>query len=232
MSQVRIDLFLVDSKQCQSRSQAQDLIKRGFVYVNQTQVMKTSVIIMPTDTVEVVKESLYVSRGADKLEAFIKKIDLNIRDMAAYDIGASTGGFTQILLKYHIKSVETFDVGINQLDPSIRSNVKVLAHENTNILGFTLEKKDLAVIDVSFTSVIPILAYIKPYVSHIIVLVKPQFEQVAKFKDVIRNENEMNKIMKRVTTHIRDLGYHIENEEKSEVKGKKGNQEYFLYLKS
>jgi 23S rRNA (cytidine1920-2'-O)/16S rRNA (cytidine1409-2'-O)-methyltransferase len=229
---MRLDNKLVELELVLSRSKAQDMIKRGYVYVNDLCVFKPSMITKEDDKILLKKEEVYVSRGADKLEGFLKILQLPLHTMHAIDIGASTGGFTQILLKHGVIHVETFDVGYRQMDQAFLNHPKVTVHEQTNILEYPLTHKDLAVIDVSFTSVIPILAYIKPFVSEIICLVKPQFEQTDQFKDVIRNEKQKSRIFERVTSQIKDLGYTIHKSQASEILGKKGNQEFFIYITS
>jgi 23S rRNA (cytidine1920-2'-O)/16S rRNA (cytidine1409-2'-O)-methyltransferase len=227
---MRLDNKLVSLSLVTSRSQGLDLIKRGYVYVNHVCILKPALEVFDHDVIDIKKDIMYVSRGADKLNGFIRTISLPWHTMHAIDIGASTGGFTQVLLHHDIVSVETFDVGYQQLDISLRNHPKITVHEEMNILNYPLTQKDLAVIDVSFTSVIPILTYIKPYITHIIVLVKPQFEQLDAFKDVIRHPKEIERIMSRVTQTIKDLGYHIKRIEASALTGKKGNQEFFMYL--
>lgn len=230
--QMRLDNKLVELDVVSSRSKAQDMIKRGFVYVNDLCVFKPSLITKDSDHIVLKKEEVYVSRGADKLEGFLKILQLPLHTMHAIDIGASTGGFTQILLKHGVIDIETFDVGYNQMDEAFLNHPKVTVHEQTNILNYPLKHKDLAVIDVSFTSVIPILAYIKPFVSEIICLVKPQFEQTEQFTDVIRNEKQKTRIFERVTSQITDLGFTIHKSMASDILGKKGNQEFFIYVTS
>jgi 23S rRNA (cytidine1920-2'-O)/16S rRNA (cytidine1409-2'-O)-methyltransferase len=229
---MRLDNKLVALHLVTSRSKAQDMIKRGFVYVNELCVFKPSMITKEDDHITLKKEEVYVSRGADKLEGFLKILQLPLHTMRAIDIGASTGGFTQVLLKHGVIHIETFDVGYKQMDEAFLNHPKVTVHEQTNILNYPLTYKDLAVIDVSFTSVIQILAYIKPFVSEIICLVKPQFEQTDHFTDVIRNEKQKTRIFERVTSQITDLGFTIHKSMASEILGKKGNQEFFIYVTS
>ena len=227
---MRLDNKLVSEGLVLSRSQGLDLIKRGFVFVNDRCVTKPAYDVLDHDQIDIKKEVIYVSRGADKLVGFLKKVPLTLQGMHAYDIGASTGGFTQVLLLHGVQSVETFDVGFDQLDKSLRHDPNVIVHEQTNVLNYPLQHKDLSVVDVSFTSVLPILAYLKPYSTYVIALIKPQFEQVEAFKDIIKHPLDIQRIMKRVTQSILDLGFHIERLEPSELKGKKGNQEFFVYL--
>ena len=227
---MRLDQSLVVRDLVVSRSQALDLIKRGFVYVNQKQIIKPAFQITDEDLIHIDKAYVYVSRGGDKLYPFITSLELPIYDTIALDIGASTGGFTEVLLSQGAKKVISVDVGKNQLAPHLLTDDRVTPLERTNILSIQTPEHYVCVIDVSFTSIIPILKHIYEQTHHVIVLIKPQFEQQSQFKDVIKNDKQREKIVSRVLDDIIKLGYRVHKIQPSHIQGKKGNQEYFVYL--
>ena len=227
---MRLDQSLVIRDLVVSRSQAIDLIKRGYVFVNEQKVTKPAFQTKEDDFIQIDKNHIYVSRGGDKLYPFITSLQLPIYDTIALDIGSSTGGFTEVLLSLGAKKVICVDVGKDQLAQHLLEDQRVIALEQTNILAIETPVHHLSVIDVSFTSVIPILKHIYQQAHHVIVLIKPQFEQQNQFKDVIKNDNQREKILHRVLDDIKNIGYHVHQIEASHVRGKKGNQEYFVYM--
>jgi 23S rRNA (cytidine1920-2'-O)/16S rRNA (cytidine1409-2'-O)-methyltransferase len=226
---MRLDQFLVDQKLTETRAKAKDLITRGFVFVNGSSISKASYDVKSEDLIKIEKEFQFVSRGGDKLNQFLLDLKLDIKDNVCIDVGASTGGFTQVLLLRGAKKVITYDVGSDQLHPSLRDLKSVDVHESINILDVDIPQHDLMVIDVSFTSVLPILKYVFPYVKILIVLVKPQFEQLSQYKDVIKDEKTRTHLLNHVQKEMMHLGYDILSSKDAVIQGKKGNQET-LYL--
>lgn len=214
-----------------TRSQAQDVIKRGFVSVNGTIIFKPSFQSKDQDLIKLHKEMIFVGRGGDKLLPFIQLINLDLKGKIALDIGASTGGFTQVLLLQGAAHVFAIDVGNNQLDQKLKEDEKVTSLENTNALDLDIPPHDVCVIDVSFTSVIPILKHVYPKAKDVIALIKPQFEQDNDFQTVIKNDTRRLQILTKTLDQITLIGYQIIHQASSSLKGKKGNQEYFVYLK-
>ncbi|MEN2494544.1 MAG: 16S/23S rRNA (cytidine-2'-O)-methyltransferase TlyA [Hyphomicrobiaceae bacterium hypho_1] len=180
----RLDLELVKRGITPSRSRAQDLIRRGFIEVDGALNLKSSTRIRPQNIVCLSQNSpCYVSRGAEKLKAGLEHFKFSVQGRQCLDIGASTGGFTDILLRNGARKVIAIDVGHGQLDNSLRKRPEV-----TNIQGMDARLLNLeiigspanaVVIDVSFISIIKILPSIIPLMSHscwLIMLIKPQFE--------------------------------------------------------
>lgn len=227
---MRLDQSLVKRDFVHSRSQATDLIKRGYVYVNEKKVMKPSFQTEVHDLIYIDKQVFYVSRGGDKLYPFITSLQGSFSGMIGLDIGSSTGGFTEVLLALGVSKVTCVDVGKDQLAKHLLDDKRVTPLEQTNILSINTPPHDICVIDVSFTSIIPILKHIYNQSAHVIALIKPQFEQEGQFKDVIKNEKMRGKIVNNVLSTIKTIGYQIEKIEPSHVLGKKGNQEYFVYM--
>lgn len=228
---MRLDQFLVDQKLTETRAKAKDLINRGFVFVNGHAISKASYDVKQEDFIKIEKEFQFVSRGGDKLNQFLMDLKLDIKDNICIDVGASTGGFTQVLLLRGAKKVITYDVGSDQLHDSLRNLHHVEVHESTNILDVQIPKHDLMVIDVSFTSVLPILKHIAPHVETVIVLVKPQFEQISQYKDIIRDEKTRMHLLNHVQKEMMHLGFEIIEAKDASIQGKKGNQETLYLLK-
>jgi 23S rRNA (cytidine1920-2'-O)/16S rRNA (cytidine1409-2'-O)-methyltransferase len=126
------------------------------------------------------KKTLWVSRSAVKLADYLEKYPISIHGKKCLDIGASTGGFTQVLLSYNADSVVALDVGSSQLHPSLRNIENILSLENTDIREYQSSTHfDIIVTDVSFISlrqIIPSISRLSNYSTHIILLFKPQFE--------------------------------------------------------
>ena len=230
---MRLDQFLVDQDLVETRAKSKDLINRGFVFVNGIAVLKSSYSVKQDDLIKIEKDIQFVSRGGDKLNQFLMDLNINIKDNICIDVGASTGGFTQVLLHHGAKKVLTYDVGKDQLHPMLREDSRVLIHERTNILDVVIPEHDLMVIDVSFTSVIPILKHVMHHATNIIVLVKPQFEQLTQYKYVIKDEKIRQHILDRVEKNMMQLGYTIIMKKDATIQGKKGNQEtlYYIHMK-
>ena len=240
-SKVRLDQLLVERNFARSRENAKAMIMAGVVEVEGFRVDKPGRLV-PVDVRLSIKEKYppYVSRGGLKLEAAIKEFHVPVAEHTFMDVGASTGGFTDCLLRYGAKKVIAIDVGYGQLDWGLRNDQRVEVWERTNIRY--LKKKDLmdevsgAVIDVSFISlklVLPVVSEILTPRALVIALVKPQFEvgreQVGKggvVRDPIARENAVREIAKYSET----LGWKVAGILPSPILGPKGNQEYLLYL--
>lgn len=235
---MRLDIYLVENQMARSRSHAQDLIKRKLVKVNSQVICKPKYEVSEADCVKMERVEDFVSRSANKLEGFLQDIALEIEACVCFDIGSSTGGFTQVLLQKGAAKVYAVDVGHNQLAQNLKDDPRVVSLE-----GYDAKKQlpikqkfDLASIDVSFTSARPILLNLKQYASKdakIILLFKPQFEGDTKTvgaKKIVSEENI--KIIKSAFQNwLLEHNFKIENYADSVLKGKKGNQEG-LYLLS
>jgi len=183
----------------------------------------------------------YVSRGGIKLEAALETFDVGVKGRLLMDVGASTGGFTDCLLRHGAARVIALDVGYGQLDWGLRNDPRVVVMERTNIRH--LEKERLpfvpegAVIDVSFISlrlVLPKVTELLTSDSFVIALVKPQFEAGREFVGkggVVRDKSLQEKIVKEIEGLSQRLGWTSKGYIASPILGPKGNQEYLLYLK-
>lgn len=231
---MRLDNYIVIKEQLESRSKATDLIKTGEVFVNDKAVTKPGYEVSESDVVFVRKVLPYVSRGGYKLEDAIKSYHLDFNGKTMIDVGSSTGGFTDCALKHGAKKIDCYDVGTDQLHESLRNLKEVSLHENTNILDVTFDTfADYVTIDVSFTSVKPIITHLKDMNATFIVLVKPQFEVGQKHlkNGIVKDEKKQIEVVLGMISYMKDLGFTYIGHKKSDLIGKKGNQEYLLIMK-
>jgi len=215
-----------------TRSQFSDYIKRGFVTVNDKVILKPAFEVTTNDVVIFNKAEVFVSRGGEKLTHAIEVFDVSLKNKVVVDVGASTGGFTQTALNFGAKHVFAYDVGTNQMVDRLKKDPRVSSYEQTNILDVIIPPNDLCVIDVSFTSVLPILSHLKGYTNEMIILLKPQFETTKDKlkKGVLKSEKEVALIIEKTTKHIKLLGFQIIGFTPSPITGKAGNQEYLIHI--
>lgn len=183
MKKVRLDDLLVSRGYAESTHHALALVMAGQVFVSDERASHAGVSIASDADVRVIAERRFVSRGGYKLDAALDRFDVNVRGVRAIDVGASTGGFTHVLLKRGAASVVALDVGYGQLDWSLRSDERVTTFDRTNVKDVDPEgigaPFDLLVTDVSF---IPLSSIAEKLVSlvrgdgDLVALVKPQFE--------------------------------------------------------
>jgi 23S rRNA (cytidine1920-2'-O)/16S rRNA (cytidine1409-2'-O)-methyltransferase len=228
---MRLDQYLNQHQMVKSRSQATDLIKRGIVLVDDEIIYKTGFEIL-NQSVKIIEEARFVSRGGEKLMQALVDFNLVFNDKIVIDIGSSTGGFTDCALQHGAKLVYAYDVGYEQMDSELKKNTKIILNEQTNILDVSMPLNDIIVIDVSFTSIKPILNHIKDNYKEVVALIKPQFEAGhIKFKQgVLKDLKKHKDILDDVLTYAASLGFNLSGLEKSNLKGKSGNQEYILYM--
>ena len=183
-------------------------------------------------------ENIYVSRAAFKLKSFIDEYKINISNKTCLDIGASAGGFSQVLLEYDALKVVAIDVGSDQLNPILKQNPKLKYYENTDIRAFKSDESfDIVLCDVSFISIEKILFCINNFAKDLIILLfKPQFEVGKNIKrnkkGVIKNKDIILKSKNNFEKQCQKLNWDLKISAKSSLKGKEGNEEYFyLYSK-
>lgn len=236
MSRQRLDVELVRRGLVQSRSQAENYIKLGDVYVNKKVVQKAGTPVSETDVIELKSAGQYVSRAGLKLASVAEKLDVGFRDMVVLDVGSSTGGFTDYALQHGAKKVFAVDVGTDQLHPSLRSDPRIELHEKTDIRDFVpSEPIDIVVVDVSFISlrdILPHVTRIVPASAQIVAMLKPQFEagRGQTNKGVIKN----NAVRRRILADFElwaERYFVIADKRDSEVAGQKGNVERFYLLR-
>ncbi len=241
MSKTRLDVYITEQGMAPSREKAKAYIMSGIVFVNNQKVDKAGATVSETDVVEVRgKKMPYVSRGGYKLEKAVSSFGINLLDKICMDAGASTGGFTDCMLKNGAKKVYSVDVGYGQLAWELRTNDKVINLERTNIRYLTEElvpeKVDFISVDLSFISLKLILPVIKEFLSengHIMCLIKPQFEagreKVGK-KGVVRDKAVHREVIEEIYNFSESIGLFAHGLDFSPIKGPEGNIEYLIYL--
>lgn len=234
---LRIDQAMVQRRLVLSRERAQSLIADGLVFVNGKAVAKPAQKVAAEDEIEIRGESCpYVSRGGFKLEKALKAFDVDVRGKICVDIGASTGGFTDVLLRNGAGHVFAVDVGTAQLDPKLDADPRVSKMEQTNARTLTADdfpmKIDLAVMDVSFISIEKILPALKDVLGkngRLISLIKPQFEAGKALlgkKGVISKPEVHEKVLQTLCTNAAELGWRLRAIEFSPISGTQGNIEF------
>lgn len=233
---LRLDELLVRKKLVTTKSQAKQLIEKGKVSCAGRVVSKAGYPVDEEAEVSVAAGEQYVSRGAYKLEAAIKQFKIDPKDKVIADIGASTGGFTDYLLKNGAKKVYTIDVGTDQLHPSLKTNPRVINMEGVNIreLEELPENIDFAVVDLSYISLRLTLPNISKITNGpIIALLKPQFEAgpgVVGKDGVIKDQEKVETIVTEFKDWCATENLPVSKLIPSPITGKKGNHEYLILI--
>ncbi|WP_373070447.1 TlyA family RNA methyltransferase [Sulfurimonas sp.] len=233
---MRLDNYLVENGFTDSRTKAQELIKNSLVSIDNKVVKKSSFKVDEASVVEVSEHGSYVSRAAYKLKYFLEELELDLKDNICLDIGSSTGGFTQVLLEYEVKSVDAVDVGKSQLHKSLLENNRVNSYESCDIREFKSDKiYDLIVSDVSFISLLNILDDVDRLSSDkIILLFKPQFEVGREVKrdkhGVVLDDKAIKLAMEKFENKCSEKGWNLIQKSPSKITGKEGNLEYCYYF--
>jgi 23S rRNA (cytidine1920-2'-O)/16S rRNA (cytidine1409-2'-O)-methyltransferase len=233
----RVDVLLVERGLFESRARARAAIDAGLVSANDRQVLKPSEVLPADAVLQAQPAHPYVSRGGVKLAGALEQYPVEIEDHICLDVGASTGGFTEVLLANGASLVFAVDVGRGQLHPSLRGHPKIVSMEETDIRS--LESKrlparpDVVVVDVSFISlkaVLPVALSLAAAPMHLLALIKPQFEAERRHAKhgIIRNAMVHQQICDDITTFAASLGCTDIEVFPSSIKGGDGNIEFFL----
>jgi 23S rRNA (cytidine1920-2'-O)/16S rRNA (cytidine1409-2'-O)-methyltransferase len=239
----RLDVLLVERGLAPNRERARRLIMAGDVLVDERPVTKAG---QQVDAAAVVRvrsaPAPYVSRGGEKLAGALAAFALDVRGRLALDVGASTGGFTDCLLRHGAARVLALDVGYGQLAWSLRQDERVVVIERVNVRTLAPEMlpcvPDLATIDVSFISlalVLPAVARVLAPGADVLAMVKPQFEvgrERVGSGGVVRDPALRAEAVARVRQAAESCGFFVRGEAESVLPGPKGNRETFLWLAS
>lgn len=234
---MRADVALTKRGLAPSRERAQALIASGLALLNGKVLQKPSVRVTDADELTVCgTEHPYVSRGGLKLEKALKVFGADVQGVVAMDIGASTGGFTDVLLQNGAKKVYAIDVGFGQLDPRLAADPRVASMEHTNArvldTGLFPERPSLAVMDVSFISVrliLPAAFEVLGSGGRMISLIKPQFEagraRIGKH-GVVSSRETHEAVLREIVDFVPELGWHVQALDYSPISGGDGNIEF------
>lgn len=252
---MRLDLFLVQKNLANSRTQAQDFIANGFVYLlqgtNKVALKKPNYIVAKTEQDKILVEAnplqKYVSRAGLKLAAALNSLNIIVTNKIILDIGQSTGGFTDCLIQDGALAVIGIDVGHSQLHASLKNQPKIISLEGLNAKDLATDKKfisvvpvnnfDMIVMDVSFISILKVIPFIAKFLKptgEYLFLVKPQFECGQELLDkngIVKDPSVYNEIENNIKKTSLQNFNNVEAYIKSDILGKDGNQEFFIYGK-
>ncbi|HEX7919403.1 MAG TPA: TlyA family RNA methyltransferase [Bradyrhizobium sp.] len=233
----RIDVLLVERGLFESRARARAAIDAGLVIADGKPIAKASELVAPDAELTAEPAHPYVSRGGVKLAGALEHYPIDVEGHVCLDVGASTGGFTEVLLANGASLVFAIDVGHGQLHPSLHGHPKIVSMEETDIRNFEGKRlparPDVVVIDVSFISlklVLPVALSLAAAPMHLLALIKPQFEAARKHakRGVIRNAMVHQEICDDIAAFAASLGCTDIQVFPSSITGGDGNIEFFL----
>ncbi|HEA47444.1 MAG TPA: TlyA family RNA methyltransferase [bacterium] len=240
MAKERLDRLLFRRGFFSSRAKAIRAILAGEVYLEGKRIDKPGTRVESGARIGVKKRSPYVSRGGEKLEKALKEFRIDIKEKITLDAGASTGGFTDCLLKHGAKKVYAVDVGYGQLAWRLRRDPRVVVLERRNIRYLKKEELkeevDLVTLDLSFISLTKVLERIDNLLTlkgEIVTLIKPQFEagrEKVKKGGVVRDPGVHREVILKVIDKAKEIGLKTKGLIPSPLKGPAGNIEYFIHL--
>jgi 23S rRNA (cytidine1920-2'-O)/16S rRNA (cytidine1409-2'-O)-methyltransferase len=233
----RIDLLLVERGLFESRARAHAAIEAGLVLANDKQVLKASEMIAADAILQAQPAHPFVSRGGVKLAGALEQYPIEVEGHVCLDVGASTGGFTEVLLANGASVVFAIDVGRGQLHPTLQDHPKIVSMEETDIRS--LEGKrlparpDIVVIDVSFISlkmVLPVALSLAAAPTHLLALIKPQFEATRQHskRGIIRDAAVHRDVCDDIAAYAASLGCTDIRVFPSPIAGGDGNAEFFI----
>ena len=243
MKKVRLDQLVYDLGYTESRERAKTTIMSGLVFVNGQRADKPGTPVAPDAKIEVRGEAIpFVSRGGFKLDKALKVFPIDPSGKTCIDCGASTGGFTDVLLQHGAAKVYAVDVGYGQLAWKLRNDPRVVNLERTNLRYVTAEQipelLELAVMDVSFISIRLVLPAVKALLvpgADLVCLIKPQFEagreEVGK-KGVVRDSGVHCQVIRSILDFAPQIGLSVMGLDYSPIKGPEGNIEYICHMKN
>jgi 23S rRNA (cytidine1920-2'-O)/16S rRNA (cytidine1409-2'-O)-methyltransferase len=233
----RADVLLVERGLFESRARAQAAIDAGLVTANGKTVAKASEIIVADAELTAEPAHPWVSRGGVKLAGALERYPIDIEDHVCLDVGASTGGFTEVLLANGASLVFAIDVGRDQLHPSLRGHPRIISMEATDIRAFEgkrlPQRPDVVVIDASFISlkaILPVALSLAAAPMRLLALIKPQFEapRAAIKKGIVRDAGVHQAVCDDISTFATSLGCRDIEVFPSSIAGGDGNIEFFL----
>ncbi len=233
----RADRLLVARGLFESRTRAQAAIAAGLVTADGVPVRKASDEVPLSAVIAAEAEHPYVSRGGVKLAAALDEFALNVTGRICLDVGASTGGFTEVLLERGGRCVFAIDVGSSQLHERLRGRADIISLEQTDIRTLDAarlsEQPDFATVDVSFISlklVLPAVSKLLAPRAKLLALIKPQFEAERRHskKGIIRDEAVQKMVCEDIGAFIASLGWQIGGLAPSAIPGGDGNREFFI----
>ncbi|MCC5889644.1 MAG: TlyA family RNA methyltransferase [Alkalibacterium sp.] len=244
MKKARADDLLIEQGWADTKEKAQRLIMTGKVYTSKEEQIFTAGEKLPQTTLVYVKgaDQPYVSRGGLKLEKALEAFNIDLNGKTVLDIGASTGGFTDVSLRNGARLVYALDVGTNQLAWKLRTDERVVVMEQTNFRtavpdDFKEGRPHFASIDVSFISLEKIFPALKPILEEdgeVVALIKPQFEarrEMVGEGGIVSDPDVHRYVLERIVSFLHDMDFTVKRIIQSPIKGGKGNKEFLAYIK-
>ncbi len=248
MSQMRLDLALVERGLARSRNQAAALIESGRVFINGREAKKSSQQVGAELEIVVLQAEDYVSRAGHKLAFALKEFDIDVRGKLCLDIGASTGGFTDVLLRNGAGQVIALDVGHDQISPALLEDSRVINLEGVNarelstaqlakLSGLRLDQKSIGIVvaDLSFISLTLVLEQIVAVApkAEFVLLIKPQFEvgkNSLEASGIVNDYRLRASAIRQVVEAAKVSGLGLHGLSRSPLPGTHGNQEYLAWF--
>lgn len=239
---MRFDKALVEKGLCATRAKAQDAIKEGRASINGIMITKNSTLVTEEDILKIVHDKqTFVSRAGWKLYDVLDPFGIQLKDRIVMDVGASTGGFSDVCLRQGAACVYALDVGCGQMDSTLLKNPRLhnMEHINCRYIKSSMfdQPIDFACIDVSFISLRLIMKSVISCMDsiEIVALIKPQFEagksDIGK-NGIVKDKRVHLRILQELHAFFQSCALYVHHIQKSSVVGRDGNQEYVVHLKS
>lgn len=234
----RLDDYLLNTGLVNYKSEAFIVVTEGRVFIDGQKAISPAQLVKSNSKVEIKKRKDYVGRGAYKLEAALKKFDIDVSDKICADIGVATGGFTEVLLKQGAKKVYAIDTARGKLDLKLRENPRVIVMENTDVRDIEKlpESADFITIDVSLISLREILSAARHFLKkggEAVSLFKPQYEtrdpKILRH-GIIIGDVARQKLLEDFLGWVQKNGWEVNDWMESPIRGSEGNVEYLVYL--
>lgn len=239
MKKQRLDAYLIEHTSASDKNEAFVIVTEGRVFVEGQKAVSPSQFVLPSAWIEVRPINPYVGRAAYKLEGALKAFNVEVRDLVCVDIGAATGGFTQVLLLRGAQKVYAIDTAKGKLASKLRENLRVVVREETDIRHVERlpELVDLATIDISLVSLTQILPHVKHLLkpeARVIALFKPQYETrdpAMLHHGIVKDDASREQLLNDFTQWLAENSWHIEGKIESPIRGSEGNVEYLFMLR-
>lgn len=239
MRKKRLDEILIEKGWVKDKSEAFVVVTEGRVFVDGQKAVSPAQPVDPAANIEMKRAREFVGRGAYKLKAALEKFSITVEGKICADIGAATGGFTEVLLKYGAKKVYAIDTAKGKLDPKLRDNSRVVVMEETDVrdLEYLPEVPEIVSIDVSLISLSSILPAVKKFApgAEVVALFKPQYEArdpSMLHHGVIKNPEVREGLLSDFKGWLSEHEWNIKEVVESPIRGSEGNVEYLIYLVS
>lgn len=235
----RLDEFLIGRGVAKDKNEAFILVTEGKVFVSGQKAISPAQPVRFDAKIEVRAGQLYVGRGAYKLEGALRRFNIDVKDKICVDIGASTGGFTEVLLKHGAQKVYAIDTARGKLALKLREDPRVVVMEGTDVrgVGKLPQQAELVTIDVSLISLCDILPHLGRFLKKegtLVTLFKPQYEtrdpKVLKH-GVVRDDHALKKLLEDFIRWSKENNWEVKDWMESPIRGTKGNVEYLLWLR-